>query len=257
MNSSFAILAQLSTLHFPDGMLANEQIFLRWTHITAGIIWLGLLYFLNLVETPAMKALEPGLRGKIYPALMRPLMWWFRWAALVTVLAGVRYFWQMLVVDAENDGNSKLAWWWLGEWFGVWLAAYVLIYILQMPRKGFFNGASVRAIGIGAITLTATVVVLDLNANQPASNNHLSIAVGGGLGLLMLLNTWGVIWRAQLRLIFWTSENVEQGVPMPDRAEYLARWSFLASRTAFWMSFPMLFFMAAAGHYPFLYNISN
>jgi hypothetical protein len=65
------------------------------------------------------------------------------------------------------------------------------------------------------------------------------------------------MWRAQKRLIFWTTENFERGTPMPERAEYLARWSFRASRVSFWMSFPMLFFMAAAGHYPFLFSVSN
>jgi uncharacterized membrane protein len=255
LNFPILILQQLGWPQFPSGMLANEQIVLRWTHITAGIIWIGLLYFLNLVAAPALKELEPSVRGKVFPVLMTRVMWWFRWSALVTVLAGLRYFWQMLVVDAANDGNAKLAWIWLGEWFGVWLAAYALIYFLQMPRTGFMDNRWFRAISIGVVTLVAMVVVLELNASEPASNNHLAIAAGGGLGLLMLLNVWGVVWRAQQRLIFWTTENIERGTPMPERAAYLARWSFLASRTGFWMSFPMLFFMAAAGHYPFLFSI--
>jgi uncharacterized membrane protein len=251
------VFDQLGWPQFPTGMLVNEQIVLRWTHITAGIIWIGLLYFFNFVATPAMKELEPGARGKIYPALMTRAMWWFRWSALVTVLAGLRYFWQMLLVDATNDGNATLAGRWLGEWAGVWLAAYALIYLLQMPRRGLLDNVWVRATGIGTVTLLAMYVVLYLNANAPASNNHLAIAAGGGLGLLMLLNAWGVMWRAQKRLIFWTTENFERGTPMPKRAEYLARWSFRASRVSFWMSFPMLFFMAAAGHYPFLFSVSN
>jgi uncharacterized membrane protein len=251
------IFEQLGWPRFPTGMLANEQIALRWTHITAGIIWIGLLYFFNLVGTPAMKELQPGLRDRIYPALMARAMWWFRWSALIAVLAGLRYFWQMLVIDAANDGNSTLAWRWLGEWAGLWLAAYALIYLLQLPRKGLLDSPWVRAVGIGLVTLLAMFVVLYLNANAPASNNHLAIAAGGGLGLQMLLNAWGVMWRAQKRLIFWTTENIERGTPMPGRAEYLARWSFLASRVSFWMSFPMLFFMAAAGHYPFLFSVSN
>jgi uncharacterized membrane protein len=252
-----AILQGLGLPRFPSDMLATEQIALRWTHITAAIIWIGLLYFFNLVGTPTMKELDPGVRSKLFPVLMRRAMWWFRWSALITVLAGVRYFWEMLVVDAANDGSPMLAWRWLGEWFAVWLVAYALIYPLQMPRKGLLDNPWVRAVGIGGITLLAMLVVLDLNANVPVSNNHLAIAAGGGLGLLMLLNTWGVVWRAQKRLIFWTSENIERGTAIPEKAAYLARWSFIASRTGFWMSFPLIFFMAAAGHYPFLYSISN
>jgi uncharacterized membrane protein len=85
----------------------------------------------------------------------------------------------------------------------------------------------------------------------------LAIALGGGMGLLMLLNAWGIIWRAQKKLIGWTRASAEQGAPMPPQAARLARWAFLASRTGFWMSIPMLFFMGAAEHYPFLSGITN
>jgi uncharacterized membrane protein len=72
------------------------------------------------------------------------------------------------------------------------------------------------------------------------------------MGLLMLLNVWGVIWRCQKRLIAWTQANAEHGTPLPAEAAALSRLAFLASRTNFWLSFPMLFFMAASAHYPFL-----
>src|ERR1700676_1054618 len=62
----------------------------------------------------------------------------------------------------------------------------------------------------------------------------------------------GVVWRVQKRLIAWTRANSEQGTPMPPEAERLARWGFIASRVGFWLSFPMLFLMGAAEHYPFL-----
>ncbi len=72
---------------------------------------------------------------------------------------------------------------------------------------------------------------------------------------MMLLNTWGVVWRAQKKLIAFARVAAEQGTPMPPEAERLTRWIFLASRTGFWMSFPMLFLMGAAEHYPFLSGI--
>jgi uncharacterized membrane protein len=81
--------------------------------------------------------------------------------------------------------------------------------------------------------------------------------VGGGLGLVMLLNAWGVVWRVQKRLIQWTKASVENGTPMPPEAEKLRAWSAFASRVAFWISFPMLFFMGAASHYPFMSGIAD
>lgn len=257
MSSSLLALVLFAEPHFsfPQGAVANEQIALRWVHIVAGIIWIGLLYFFNLVGTPTFKELDAPVRGKVFPLLMSRAMWWFRWSALVTVLMGLRYFWMILASDARNAGNPALAWHWFGEWFLVWIVAFALIWPFQMPHTGILDSVWVRAIAISLIAIAASWIVLDLNANEQSSNGHLAISVGGGMGLLLLLNAWGVIWRAQKRLIAWTRASVEQGTPMPPEAARLARWAFLASRTGFWMSLPMLFFMAAADHYPFLSSL--
>jgi len=247
-------LLQLPPMHFTlPGALLNEQIVLRWLHITAGTIWIGLLYFFNLVGTPIMQQLEAPVRGKVFPPLMRRAMAWFRWTAVITVLAGLRYYWTILAVDAYDAGDRRLAWHWLGEWLVVWVIAYALIYPLLQPYKGFLNNPWVRATGIAVIAILASLVSIVVNASVSSSNSHLAISVGGGIGLLLLLNVWVVIWPAQKKLIAWTRASAEQGTPMPAEAPALARRAFLASRAGFWMSFPMLFFMAAASHYPFLF----
>jgi uncharacterized membrane protein len=232
-----AILSQASALHcfephfsFPQGGGVNELIMLRWIHFFSGIIWIGLLYFFNLVGFATMTELEPPVRAKIYPPLMSRAMTWFRWSALVTVLVGLRYFFTILSADARNSGDPSLALRWFLEWFLLWLVA-----------------ASYASIALSGGPSSATVV----------SNAHLCISIGGGLGLLMMFNAWGVVWRVQKRLILWTRASLEQGTPMPPEADGLRRWGFLASRVAFWLSLPMLFFMGAAEHYPFLSNISR
>jgi hypothetical protein len=231
---------------------SNELIALRWLHYISGIIWIGLLYFFNLVATPALKQLEPAVRAKVYPALMSRAMAWFRWSSLVTVAMGLRYFFRLLSVDAHNAGDPGLTLRWFGWWLLVWMVAYALIYALQLPAKGILDSAWVRAIGISIIVIAASWLVLALNGSPDSSNAHLSISIGGGLGLVMLLNTWGVVWRVQKRLIAWSTAAAEQGTPMPPEAARLMRWGFLTARTSFWLSFPMLFFMGAASHYPFL-----
>src|ERR1700722_5390727 len=70
---------------FPQGGTANEEIVLRWLHLVSGVIWIGLLYFFNLVGTPALQQLDAPVRGKVFPVLMERAMWWFRWSAMVTV----------------------------------------------------------------------------------------------------------------------------------------------------------------------------
>lgn len=252
--ASFFLLFQNSAhlVSFPQNAAINEEIVLRWIHIVSAIIWVGLLYFFNLVGVPTMRRLDAPVRGKVFPELMDRAMAWFRWSALVTVVVGLRYFSIDLITDAHNAGNTALAWQWAGWWVLVWVLAYVLIYPLQFPSKGALDNPWVRTIAIAAVVIAASWADLYLNANPSSSNSHLSISVGGGLGLLMLLNTWGVVWRVQKRMIGWTRAAVEQGAPMPPEAERLARWGLIASRVGFWLSFPTIFFMAAASHYPFL-----
>jgi uncharacterized membrane protein len=242
---------------FLENPVANEMMALRWLHLIFGVIWIGMLYFFNLVLTPAMKQIDPAIRVKIYPALMSKAMAWFRWSALVTVLVGLRYFQLHLFADAQLAGDHSLAVKWLGWWLLVWVIAYVFIYAFQLPAKGILNNPWVRAVGIAIVVIAASWLVMALNGGSYVSNPHLAISVGGGLGLVMLLNTWGVVWRVQKKLIKWARTSAEQGVPMPPEADRLMRWGFLTARVSFWLSFPMLFFMGAASHYPFLSTVSR
>ena len=242
---------------FPEGGGAAELIALRWLHLIFGIIWIGLLYFFNLVGFPTMKQLDASVRAKVYPVMMSRAMAWFRWSAMITVAVGLRYYFRLLSVDAHNAGDPSLTLKWFGWWVAVWIVAFALIYPLQLPHEGVLDNPWIRTIAISIIVIAASWLVLDLNGGPDVSNAHLSISVGGGLGFLMLMNAWGVVWRVQKRLIIWTRASAEQGAPMPPEAARLARWSFLASRVGFWLSFPMLFFMGAAEHYPFLSSMAR
>lgn len=244
-------------LSFLGDANSNELIALRWLHFVFGITWIGLLYFFNLVATPSMKQLEAGVRAKVYPVLMSRAMAWFRWSALVTVVLGLRYFFKLLFLDARNSGEPGLAMRWFGWWLLVWLAAYAVIYALQLPAKGWLDSAWMRTIGIAAVVVAAAWLVLALNGGPVVSNAHLAISIGGGLGLVMLLNTWGVVWRVQKKLIAWTRAAAEQGIAMPPETERMMRWGFITARVSLWLSFPMLFFMAAASHYPFLSTVAR
>src|SRR5258705_13854918 len=93
-----------STAHFPislamfDGVFnapdgaALGRIILRWSHFVAGITWIGLLYFFNLVNVPVQKSLDADTKKKVNPDLLGRALWYFRWGAVVTVLAGLAYF---------------------------------------------------------------------------------------------------------------------------------------------------------------------
>lgn len=60
----------------------------RWVHFVAGITWIGLLYFFNLVNFPYTKQTKPEERPQHIPKLMPIALAYFRYGALLTVIAG-------------------------------------------------------------------------------------------------------------------------------------------------------------------------
>ena len=62
---------------------------LRWIHFLAGITWIGLLYYFNFVQTPFFAETEPAVRSGAIQKLVPRALWWFRWAAMATFLAGI------------------------------------------------------------------------------------------------------------------------------------------------------------------------
>lgn len=235
-------------LSFSQGSAANLQIVLRWIHLVAGVTWVGLLYFFNLVNIPFMQKVDASTRSKVVPALMPGALWWFRWASVVTVLAGI-WYWMMIVgADARNaqaSGATASGGKAIGTFFAIWTVAFVIeMGMLMSPAEGLRNGW-VLGVVVGVTVVAASYLYLELNSNGWESSRLLSIGIGGGLGWFMLLNVWGIIWRMQKKLIRWTIEGA-----MPPEAAKLARLSYLTTRINFVLTFPMLFFMAAASHYP-------
>src|ERR1700680_12926 len=81
---------------------------LRWFHIIAGITWVGLLYFFNLINVPFMKQVDASAKSKIFLHLTLPALNWFRWSALATVFIGFWYWGQFLVApDAQRQGIGQ------------------------------------------------------------------------------------------------------------------------------------------------------
>src|SRR5262245_31200804 len=61
----------------------------RMAHVIVGIMWMGLLWFFNFVQTPAYAEMEPPVRNSAFDKLTWRALWWFRWAAAATVAFGV------------------------------------------------------------------------------------------------------------------------------------------------------------------------
>lgn len=76
-----------------SGINAGEAdwvgIIMRWVHFLAGITWIGLLYFFNLINAAFLKSLDGPTKNIVIPKLMPLALNWFRHGATVTVLAGI------------------------------------------------------------------------------------------------------------------------------------------------------------------------
>jgi len=240
-----------SQIDFPGGEQA-VLIVLRWIHLVAGITWVGLLYFFNLVNTPFLKELDAQQRGVVVPKLMPRALWWFRWSSVVTVLVGFGY-WNHAVAEnaraAIAAGETASAGRVIGSFVLIWTLAFAVeMGVLMSPAEVLRKGP-VLGIIMAVVIVAASYIFLSLNEQGWESNSVLAIGIGGGLGWFMMLNVWGIIWRMQKKIIRWTEESVAKGTAMPAEAAKVARLSFLCSRVNFWLSFPMLFFMGAASHY--------
>lgn len=238
----------MTPIELPSDFHTNLLMLFRWFHFIAGIAWIGLLYFFNLVNVPFMNELDASTKGKVLPALMSRALWWFRWASVVTVLMGLAYWGSIVGSDARNAGaGTGTA---MASFFAIWTIAWAVLYACVIPGKGVLDKGPVLGLIYTTVVLVAAHMFLRLNSHGWESNRMLAIGIGGGMGWMMMLNVWGVIWRAQKKIINWTRDNAANGTSIPERAKYLARQGFLVSRANFVLSFPMLFLMGAASHYP-------
>jgi uncharacterized membrane protein len=240
-------------INFPSDVKTNIEMLLRWIHFLAGITWVGLLYFFNFVNVPFMKELDATTKVKVMPALMTRALLWFRMSAALTVLAGLSY-WEIIVTSDVHNGQilglNPSHGTVMGSFFLIWTIVWGVLYACLIPGKGIFDNGAFIGLVYAIVVVAAAWLFLNSNTHGWESNRLLSIGIGGGIGWVMLLNVWGVIWRIQKRLIQWTRDNATNGTPMPDKAKAMARQAFLTSRANAFLSVVMLFFMGAASHYP-------
>ena len=120
-----------------DGLAFNVQSFMIWLHVLAGITWIGLLYYFNFVQMPALAAAAkdqggPGGAGISKYVAPRALLW-FRWAAVATWLTGVAYLMHsgMLVAAITLSGSG------LNIGIGAWLGTIMLfnVWVLIWPNQ--------------------------------------------------------------------------------------------------------------------------
>lgn len=104
----------------------------RWMHLLAGITWVGLLYYFNLIQIPALKdATSDGTSAGITRHVVPRALLWFRWAAIVTWVAGAA------LLGANFTAAFTLQPAYAGIGIGAWLGTIMLfnVWMLIWPNQ--------------------------------------------------------------------------------------------------------------------------
>ena len=111
--------------------------FSRFLHVFVGVLWIGLLYYFNFVQIPTMPSVPAELKPGVTKYIAPVALFWFRYAALVTVLVG------LILAELIQPGYLKTALLLrqpattigIGMWLGIIMAANVWFIIWPNQKK--------------------------------------------------------------------------------------------------------------------------
>jgi uncharacterized membrane protein len=107
---------------------------MQWLHVLVGIMWIGLLYYFNFVQTPVMPEIPAELKPAVSKHIAPKALFYFRWAAALTVLAGLILAWLYGEEDALllRPGKVLIG---IGMWLGIIMAFNVWAIIWPAQKK--------------------------------------------------------------------------------------------------------------------------
>jgi len=177
------LLAGVMIWAYSQGPHGTDEAFFqavfRWMHVFFGILWIGLLYYFNFVQIRVMPAVPAELKPGVTKYIAPEALFWFRWAAVATVVMG-------LAIAGSRH------------------------YVVQTLSLGLSG------------------------STDPASKKQYALlGLGMWIGIVMMLNVWGIIWPNQKRALGIVEADA-------DTKAKAAKMAMLGSRTNLLLSLPML-----------------
>jgi uncharacterized membrane protein len=136
------VLALAVAYHFvgaSEGALPlNASSVLSWLHVFFGIVWIGLLYYLNFVQVPTMPSIPAELKGGVTGYIAPKVLFFFRYGALLTVLTGLAisfvrgYGHRAMTFGGANAAENLIG---LGMWLALIMAFNVWFIIWPAQKK--------------------------------------------------------------------------------------------------------------------------
>ena len=155
-----------------------------------GIVWIGLLYYFNFVQTEYLTEAEPDAKSDVLKKLAPNALWWFRWAAFLTFLTGL-----YLLYILQTGASAMII---LGALMGtiMMLNVWGIIWRNQKIVIGLKDGDAVAAgAKAGLASRTNTLLSLPMlyfmvfSAHMPIGTNHYPTFINGysDVGFLLVL----------------------------------------------------------------------
>jgi uncharacterized membrane protein len=138
----------------------------RWLHVMSGVMWIGLLWYFNFVQIPSMPKIPDEQKPAIGKVIAPTALFWFRWAALATVVTGVivasmsKYFGKALMF---GEGYVAIG---IGMWLALIMAFNVWFIIWPNQKK---------ALGIVQVSAEEKAAAAKLAGMTSRINTMLSI----------------------------------------------------------------------------------
>ncbi len=132
---------------FGDSTPITVNSIFRWLHLFFGVLWIGLLYYLNFVQVPLMPAIPAEQKGAVTGHIAPKVLFFFRWAAALTVLTGLviahvsGYLVPALTFSGEGAVNLIGAGMWMAlvmafnVWFIIWPAQKKILGLVEASAE--------------------------------------------------------------------------------------------------------------------------
>ena len=142
LSLAIAILLFIGLYFSGDGFAFDQYFFswlFRYLHVLAGIMWIGLLWYLNFVQIPSMPNIPDEQKPAISKVIAPKVLFWFRWAAVVTILTGLivaylnGYLHESMTLGIGSEGGKNTAIG-IGMWLGI-IMAYNVWFIIWPNQK--------------------------------------------------------------------------------------------------------------------------
>ncbi len=213
---------------------------LRWTHVVAGIMWIGHLYFFNFVNSQLAKTYDADSKKKVVPELMPRALYFFRWGAAYTWVTGFLlvafvYYMQPNLLPAESTMRKRTA-----------IALSLVLILVAFFIYDFLWKALAGKEQAGVVVSFVVVAALVFGLSRVFSPRAVYIHLGGIFGTIMALNVWMRIWPAQRKII-----AAIKGGTAPDAA--LVSLAGLRSKQNTYMSVPLVLAMVS-NHFQKMYG---